>query len=123
VSDVMSHIITIEAKYKNLSVIKEVCESMNVQCVKGVHDFAWGSKVEGYKVYLKNWYEPIVIKEDGTIIYDDMTEKFQKDDKVSELTKFKNMYCLKETERLLKKQNLKYKIYESDDEIKIEVSA
>ena len=116
----MSHIITIEAKYKNLSIIKEVCKDMDINIIKGSHNFAWGSKVEGHKVYLKNWYEPIVIKDDGTIIYDDLTEKWEKS---SQLTKFKNMYCLKETERLLKKQNLKYKVYEDNDEIKIEVSA
>jgi hypothetical protein len=120
VGDIMSHIVTIEAKYKNLSVIEETCKLMGLEFSKGIHKFTFGGKSEGYKINLKGYCEPIVITEEGSIIYDDMYDKMFNN---NELTKFKNNYCLIETERLLKKQNLKYKVTRENDEIKIEVVA
>lgn len=120
VSGIMSHIVTIETRYKNVEMIQETCKRLGIFMEKGSYKFTFGGTVEGYKVYLKKWFEPVVITEDGELVYDDMYDKYT-DNK--ELSKFKNTYCLIETERLLKKQNLKYKVYEQDEEIKIEVIA
>lgn len=121
-SGILSHIVTINVKYKNLETLKEVCEIMNLKMVYIQHKFTYGSTVEGYNIRLNNWSEPIVITTEGDIIYDN-THEVRYGSK--ELTKFKNTYCLVETKKQLKKNNLKYRVLPSNDEeevIKLEVN-
>jgi hypothetical protein len=118
----MSHIVTIKAKYKNANIIKEVCKKLGFEYeFTDFKLYNYTSNSKGHRIKLAD-YCSIFITEDGDLVHDDMINMMARD---NQFNKFRNTYCLIETEHLLKRQNLKYKIIQSEesDEIKIEVIA
>ena len=86
----MSHTSKIELQLKDKEIIEKAAESLGLRTSEGTFSL-FSSKEKGIAVFLKGWRYPIVIKEDGSVAYDNYNGAWGD---MKELNKFKNRYAL-----------------------------
>jgi hypothetical protein len=68
---IMSHAMTIQTECRNPEVVKAACRRLGLAEPSRDSAYFFGvGKVEGTKVRLEGWHHPLIIKDDGQIVYD-----------------------------------------------------
>jgi len=98
----MSHIATVEMKIKDMKVLKKVCEQLGLS-TKQVKDYVFydNTKASGLSIQLNNWRYPIVVKDDGSIVFDNYNGSWGK---VEHLQQLQQAYSTEIAKQQLRKQ-------------------
>jgi len=102
----MSHTATMDLKMVNKKAVLNTAKNLGLRTHVGVNKL-FSTKEEGIGVYLEGWRYPIVIREDGTVAYDNYNGNWGK---IEELEKFRNRYTREVAEITARKRG--YKIQE-----------
>lgn len=94
----MSHTTKVQTTLTDSSAIIETARRLGLECECGVHQLYDKTTVEGYAVKLQGWLYPIIIKEDGSIAYDNYGGQWGNEAK---LQQFQQEYAATITEREL----------------------
>lgn len=93
----MSHSISIKAtEMKSEIHLAAACNRLKLELpVKGLHTMFDGQEVQGNAVRLPEWHEPVVVKEDGSVVMDNYGGRWGKE---IELDKLVQAYKIEEIE-------------------------
>lgn len=65
----MSHTMNIEIEIHDRAALLAACDRLNLRSQEGTHRFC-SSTETGLGVFLPGWLYPVVVKEDGSIVFD-----------------------------------------------------
>ena len=67
----MSHCTTIDVKMKDINILRKVCKKLNLEMKENSKFRFYDGRTEhGTKINLPNWNYPIIIKNNGEVIFD-----------------------------------------------------
>lgn len=103
----MSHTMNIQIELHDREALLAACERLGLKVEEGVFKL-YSSTEEGIGVYLPNWKYPVVIKENGTIAYDNYNGQWGR---IEELNRLKAFYGLEKAKIEARKKG--YSFYET----------
>jgi len=103
----MSHTMNVQLELRDQDALLEACKRLNLQVKQGRFKL-YSSTEEGLGVFLPGWKYPVVIKQDGSVAYDNYDGNWGK---VDELNKLKAYYGLEKAKMEARKKG--YTVYES----------
>ncbi len=98
----MSHTMNIKTEIKDFYALELACLRLNLKMQQGVFSL-YASKETGVGVFLPGWKYPVVIKQDGTLAYDNYKENWGK---IEELNKLIAYYGLEKAKLEAQKRGL-----------------
>jgi len=81
----MSHTMNIKIELHDLTILERACLRMNAKFVSYGNVKLFGGSVDGASVHLPGWQYPIVVRNDGTVSYDNYNGHWGNIDKLHEL--------------------------------------
>lgn len=111
----MSHTLNIRIEMHDLEALELACQRLELKMVNGIHQL-YSSKEEGIGILLPNWRYPIVIKNDGTISYDNYNGNWGD---IAELNKLKAYYGIEKAKIEARKKG--FTVFENYNEEKKEL--
>lgn len=66
----MSHIVELDIRINNVALFGKIAEMLGHEIVGPGEHYIFGQKPTGFGINLKGWSYPIVVKDDGTLVYD-----------------------------------------------------
>ncbi len=106
----MSHTLNLDLEIKDRDALKRATEILGIKAEEGTHQL-YNSEETGTGLFLKDWKYPAVVKNDGSVSYDNYEGKWGN---VIELNKFKARYGVEKAKIEARKKG--YSVYESYDE-------
>jgi len=103
----MSHTMNIQLELHDRDALLAACERLGLTMTEGRHKL-YSTTEEGIAISLPGWKYPIVIKEDGSVAYDNFNGSWGKEE---ELNKLKAYYGLEKAKIEARKKG--YSVYES----------
>lgn len=103
----MSHTMNISIELHDRAALEAACQRLGLRMEEGVHRL-YSSTEEGIGIFLPGWRYPVVIKNDGTIAYDNYNGQWGRDD---ELNKLRAYYGLEKAKIEARKRG--YSVYET----------
>lgn len=83
----MSHTVTVKVQIKDKGPLAAAVEAMGGHVIgDGTHNLYDGNAETGFGFKLKGWRYPIILKEDGTMSYDDFGGRWGNTDDIRRLT-------------------------------------
>jgi len=86
----VSHIVEIKTKLTDPTILAEVCGQLGLEIRNGRHQL-FSASVSGNGIKLNGWQYPIVVKDDGTVAYDNYGGKWGD---ISRLNELVQMYSI-----------------------------
>lgn len=106
----MSHTMNIEIEMHDRAAVLAACERLQFRTEEGEHRLC-SSNEAGLAVYLPEWLYPVVIKEDGSVAFDNHHGRWGSMD---ELNKLKAYYGLEKAKAEARRKG--YLVYETTNE-------
>jgi hypothetical protein len=103
----MSHTMNIQLELHDKDALLAACQRLGLQVTEGRHKL-YSSTEEGLGVFLPGWKYPVVIKQDGSVAYDDYNGRWGN---INELNKLKAYYGLEKAKAEARKKG--YSVYET----------
>jgi hypothetical protein len=116
----MSHCTTIDVKMKDITVLKNACKELGIDCVENTNvDFFDGKREHGTKIKLPNWRYPVCVKSNGEIIFDNYEGNWGD---IKELNTLKQRYAVEKTKLVAKKNGYTFTEKKVGNDIKLFVN-
>ena len=96
----MSHTAKIELQLTDKETVKQTAKTLGIKTEEGTFSL-FSTKEEGIGLFLPGWKYPAVVKEDGSVAYDNYNGKWGN---IQELYKFKNKYAVEKTKKEAKRK-------------------
>ncbi len=106
----MSHTMNIKTEMRDKEALLAACERLGTRMEEGTFSL-YASREKGLGVFLSDWSLPVVVKEDGTISYDNYDGEWGN---ITELDRLKDAYGLEKAAMEARKQG--YSVFETTDE-------
>lgn len=106
----MSHTMNIKTEIRDKEALYAACERLGARLEEGAFSL-YASREKGLGVFLTGWALPVVVKEDGTISYDNYNGEWGD---LAELDRLKDAYGIEKATIEARRQG--YSIYETTDE-------
>lgn len=103
----MSHTMNIEIELHDRAALEAACQRLGLTIQEGRHKL-YSSTEEGLGIYLPEWKYPIVIKNDGSIAYDNYNGNWGA---IEELNKLRAYYGLEKAKIEARRRG--YSVYET----------
>jgi hypothetical protein len=87
----MSHTSNLEVRVKNKSLLLGVCNKLGLKICENTKVSFFSTSEQGTSIQLKGWKYPVVIRPDGTLVYDNFNGTWGN---MSELHKFVQTYAV-----------------------------
>jgi hypothetical protein len=84
----MSHTLTMSNVKLDVEAVKQAAQALKIRAEEGQHRFYDGSVASGLVVHLEGWQHPLVIKADGTMVYDNYHGSWGRIEKLNDLTAY-----------------------------------
>lgn len=81
----MSHTMNIKLELHDKAILKTVCEKLKIPMEQGKHQLYKGQE-EGLGIKLPGWKYPAVVKDDGTVAYDNYNGSWGKIEELNMVT-------------------------------------
>jgi hypothetical protein len=117
----MSHIATVEVKFKDANVIKAAAQKLGYEC-KEVKNYKFydGTVKSGISVQLPGWSYPVVFTEDGEAFFDNYNGHWGKQE---ELNKFTQHYGVEKAKKQAKIKGWNYReVKGQNGEVKVVIN-
>jgi gamma-glutamylcyclotransferase (GGCT)/AIG2-like uncharacterized protein YtfP len=109
----MSHIATIETKFKDKKVLKKTCDRLGIRYENVTnYKFYDGTRKSGLAIYLSGWKYPAVITDEGEIFYDNYNGSWGS---IEKLNKVKDYYGLEKAKKAARSKGYSYKERKNKD--------
>ena len=102
----MSHTMNINIELHDRAALEAACQRLGLTLVEGRHKL-YSTTEKGLAIHLQGWKYPIVVKEDGTVSYDNYNGSWGK---IEELNKLRAYYGLEKAKIEARKKG--YSVYE-----------
>lgn len=103
----MSHTMNIRIELHDRAALEAACQRLGLQMVEGTHKL-YQTVEEGIAVFLPGWRYPVIVKNDGTIAYDNYNENWGKE---KELNKLRAYYGVEKAKIEARRRG--YSVYET----------
>jgi hypothetical protein len=103
----MSHTMNIQLELHDRDALEAACQRLGLTMTEGRHKL-YSTTEEGIAISLPGWKYPVVIKEDGSVAYDNYNGNWGN---IQELNKLKAFYGLEKAKAEARKKG--YSVYES----------
>lgn len=106
----MSHTFNVKIELHDKKALENACRRLGLKIKEDTY-YLFSSTEIGLGITLKDWSYPIVIKQDGSVAYDNYNGRWGNISKLHELEAY---YGLEKAK--IEAQNMGYSVYESQDE-------
>jgi len=103
----MSHTMNVQLELHDRDALLAACQRLGLTMIEGRHKL-YQTTEEGIAISLPGWKYPVVVKQDGSISYDNYNGSWGK---IEELNKLKAYYGLEKAKIEARKQG--YSVYET----------
>jgi len=107
----MSHTMNVNVGLKDMSIIEQVCAKLGIEISEVGDHKLYNSTERGRAIRFKDWRYPLVIKDDGSVAYDNYNGSWGKNELLGE---FKAHYGLEKSKAEARKAGHSY--YETVEE-------
>ena len=116
----MSHCTTIDVKIKDINILKKVCKKLNLEMKENSKFRFYDGKTEcGTEIKLPNWQYPIIIKNNGEVIFDNYNGNWGD---IKELNLLKQHYAVEKTKLIAIKNGYTFQEKQIGNDIKLFVN-
>jgi len=92
----MSHKVTLKTKYKNRVALKRALDTLGIAYQEDRSVKFWSSRARGLAFQLAGWKYPVVVKDDGEVVFDNYNGVWGKVDRLADVTREYAMEVAKE---------------------------